>query len=89
MKFIRKVLMMIKFKIIRTGVTRLVILVGTIAFKIPRFDNGWAAGLRGLLANIQEETFYSISDKACPVLASIPGGWLIAMPRCQPLTDNQ
>lgn len=80
---------MIEFKIIKTGVTRLVILIGSIAFKLPRFDYGWGGGLRGLLANMQEKTFHTLSDKACPVLFSIPGGWLIVMPRCQPLTDDQ
>jgi len=66
----------------------LVILTRKYAIKIPRFDYGWAQGLRGLLANMQEVEFSSLNNKACPVLFHIFGGWLLVMPRCEPLSDN-
>ena len=51
-------------------------------------------GLYGLLANMQEREFSSITNIgrtpfACPVIMSIPGGWLNVMPRCEPLSDDQ
>jgi hypothetical protein len=76
-------------KIITKGCTRLVVLIGPWAFKLPRFDLGWKMGLHGLLANMQEHDFAPTDPLACPVSFYLPGGWLSVMPRCIPLTDEE
>lgn len=75
-------------KINNRGVTRHVILTQKYAIKIPRLNYGWKLFLRGLQGNMQEDEFSEIRDKRlCPVLWSIPGGWLIVMPKCTPICD--
>lgn len=74
----------------RTGVTRLVFLTRHWAFKVPNFINGWRLFLQGLLANMQEREFSrAYFEKLCPVVWSIPGGWLVVMPRCRVMTDAE
>jgi hypothetical protein len=42
-----------------------------------------------LLANIQEKKFWVLkSKKMCPILLSIPGGFLNIMPRTAPITKE-
>ncbi|PDT86527.1 hypothetical protein [Sinorhizobium sp. BJ1] len=73
----------------RCGTTRLVILTRRYAFKLPSIKS-WRLFLMGLLGNIQERQFGTIGwDGLCPVLFSIPGGWLVVMPRCRAITANQ
>lgn len=74
-----------------SGTTRLVILIGKWAVKLPAFHRGWALTLRGLLANMQEASFTCLADemRLCPVVFSLPGGWLSVQRRCEPLTDCQ
>lgn len=73
---------MIQFK---SGATRCVFLVGSYALKMPRL-NDWRLCLHGLLANMQEAQFSRVGwAELCPVLWNIPGGFLVVMPRCQPL----
>jgi len=68
------------------GATRVVILAGSYAVKVPR-PTTWRTFLNGLLSNMQEREFSRTSwPELCPVLFSLPGGWLVVMPRCQPLT---
>jgi hypothetical protein len=74
----------------RRGVTRFVILTRRYAIKIPRFwwhnTFRWDMFLHGLLGNMQEAEFGKTGwPELCPVLWSVPGGWLIVMPRCEPL----
>lgn len=77
---------MIEFK---SGATRWVFLVGRLAIKVPR-PTQWRLFLCGLLSNMQERQFSRTGwPELCPVLASLPGGWLVVMPRCRPLTDLQ
>ena len=48
--------------------------------------------MKGLLCNMQEKDFSSvasISDRLCPVLFALPGGFLNVMPRCRPMTDEE
>ena len=73
----------------RNGVTRIVILIGSWAIKLPRFDYGWRLGLQGLLANHQEEALWQDTRWAelCPVLWSVPGGFALIMRRARPLDD--
>ena len=74
----------------KNGITREVILIGKYAIKIPKLIYGWSNFLLGLLANMQETSVWSCkSEKLCPVLFSVPGGWLIIMKRARPLTDDE
>lgn len=71
------------------GCTRLVILTRKYAIKIPQFHYEWRHFLFGLLANMQEVQFSKMKDeRACPVLFSLWGGWLLVMPRCEPITRD-
>lgn len=74
----------------RMGCTRIVFLIGAWAVKVPNVCYGWRLFLIGLLANMQERTFSKAGwPELCPVLWSIPGGWLVVMPRARPLTDDE
>lgn len=71
------------------GVTRTVLLVGNLAIKVPSFGE-WRLFLLGLLANMQERNFSNLGwPELCPVLFSVPGGWLVVMRRAQILTDAE
>jgi len=71
---------------LRSGATRHVLLIGGLAVKIPRVTS-WRLFLHGLLANMQEWQWSGVSERLCPVLFSVPGGWLVVMPRVEPLND--
>lgn len=78
------------FAICRDGVTRIVLLIGPWAVKLPRFGYGYAMGLRGLLCNMQERAIWTLGwPQLCPVLFSLPGGWLLVMRRARPLDDHE
>lgn len=78
------------FKIDFGGISRTVFLVGPWAFKFPTARYGWAKFLAGLLANMQETTFSRARwPELCPVLASVPGGFLVVMPRVRVMTDEE
>lgn len=64
------------------GVTREVIIIGGLVFKIPSFRS-YKLFLHGLLANMQEkEWWYHTRDKRlCPIWFYIPLGLLVIMPR--------
>lgn len=72
---------------IRKGATRLVIISKRRAYKLPLLHS-WKHFLTGLLANMQERLFSQAGwPELCPVLFSLPGGWLVVMPRvdvCRP-----
>lgn len=75
------------------GVTRFVFLTRRHAIKVPRFWHyghfRWEMFLQGLLANMQEHAFSRTGwPELCPVRWSIPGGWLLVMPRCEPLVTE-
>lgn len=71
------------------GCTRAVLLVGPYAIKFPRVRYGWVKLLQGLLSNMTEARFTSLSGHfaLAPTLFAIPGGFLNVQRRCQPLTD--
>lgn len=74
----------------RRGITREVILTRRYAIKIPKLVYGWDKFLRGLLANMQETLFSRANfPELCPVIFSIPGGWLLVMPRVAPLSNAE
>lgn len=71
------------------GATRAVLLTGKLAWKVPRMST-WRTLLNGLLANMQEREFSRTGwPELCPVLFSLPGGWLVVMARCRPLDDAE
>jgi hypothetical protein len=74
----------------RQGITREVFLVGRWAIKLPRVVYGWRMFLWGLLANMQERDFSRTGwPELCPVVWSIPGGWVVVMRRARPLTPSE
>lgn len=76
-------------KLIRTGVTREVILIGNYAVKIPSFK-GYRNFLQGILANEQEAFWYrnfKWTKKLCPVLWKSWGYFVIVMMRAEVLTE--
>lgn len=59
-----------------------------LAFKIPSVFE-WRLFLHGLIGNMQERTFSGFCpDKLCPLLFSLPGGFLNVMPECKPLSSE-
>jgi hypothetical protein len=77
-------------QIVRLGISRTVLLVGPLAIKVPTVRYGWAKFLRGLLANMQEREWARMVDgRLCPIVFSLPGGWLVVMLRARPLTDYE
>ena len=68
---------------------REVFLVGRWAVKLPKLSRDWRQFLRGLLSNMEEREFAANGwPEFCPVVFSLPGGWLVIMRRAQPLTDE-
>lgn len=71
------------------GTTRTTLLIGKWAIKYPSFVQ-WNLFLQGLLGNMQERVFSGTKDMMlCPVVWSMPGGFLNVMPRCDPITREQ
>ena len=69
------------------GCTREVLLVGEYAIKIPSLRS-WRMFLTGLLCNEQERQFSGLGwSELCPVVFSLPGGFLVIMPRVVTLAD--
>lgn len=71
------------------GAARSTFLVGPWAFKFPSY-RGWRPFLRGLLANGQERMFWrdTRDPRLCPIPFSLPGGFLVVMPRCEPIATG-
>ena len=83
-------------RIVRTGVSRTVLLIGEHAIKVPSFrggmHGGWRGRLevfaRGYLANTSEYRWHDYQDWAglvAPVRRSWLGGLVQVYPRCRPL----
>lgn len=69
---------------VRQGVTRTVLLIGPYALKFP-LGKSWRMSLYGLLSNMQEATWARRRlPILCPVVWSVPGGWLVVMRRAEP-----
>jgi hypothetical protein len=72
------------------GITRVVILVGPYAIKLPQWNYGWDKFLHGLLANMQEVVWgRGYDDRLCPVVWWIPGGWMTVMQRVDHVLTNE
>lgn len=71
------------------GATRTVLLIGRVAIKLPTFLT-WKLFLYGLLGNMQETLWWNglpdSREMMCPVLFSIPGGFLTVMRRAEPVS---
>lgn len=68
---------------VRRGATRVVILTKNYALKVPTFES-WELFLCGLLSNMSEVVWNVIEcENLCPVIWSIPGGFLNVMPRVE------
>lgn len=77
-------------KLLRNGATRWVILTERYAIKIPSLED-YKCFLNGLLANMQECLWWKADyckDCLCPILFSLPGGFLVVMPRCRVLQED-
>jgi len=71
------------------GSVRQVLLMGELAIKIPSFVE-WRLFLLGLLANLQEVKFSKTKwPELCPVIWSLPLGFLIIMRRARIMTDEE
>lgn len=72
------------------GTTRNVFLIWKYAIKIPNiFDFEWRLFLLGLLANMQEVSFSKMNNpKFCPIIFSLPMGFLVIMKRAEQMTDK-
>lgn len=72
-----------KFFEVHIGTTRMVFLIGKYAIKIPVL-NSWRGFLKGLLANCNERSIWHLCPNYfIPVLWSLPGGWVVCMPRAR------
>ena len=71
----------------RKGVTRIVILIGDVAIKIPNVRS-WKQYLLGLLANIQEREFAKLNHELlAKVKFSDLLGFVLVMERTEDITD--
>lgn len=76
------------------GANRLVILTRRHAFKIPNL-RCWFQACWGLIDNMQERRvngrgrWATRQEGVCPIVFSLPGGFLNVMPRARPLTDDE
>src|SRR6267154_759327 len=73
------------------GSTRWAILVGKYAIKIPSLSN-YEDFLKGLLSNAAESQWSKTMNwtkKFCPVLFTLPGYFMVIMPRVQVLSENE
>lgn len=78
---------------IKFGTTRLVILVGKYAIKVPR-PKWWKSFLKGIIANLDESLWYKNSPldwklKMAPVIGCYLKGFILIMRRAEPLTLEQ
>lgn len=79
---------LLRFKISH-GTTRTVVLLWRWALKFPSTVE-WRLFLQGLLANMQETKFSEMKmPELCPVLWSLPGGFLVVMPRVKILSREE
>lgn len=69
---------------LRQGHSRTVIITRKWAFKFPSLRH-WRGFLYGLLNNMAEVEWSGFNQSFCPVRFSLPGGFLVVMPRCAPV----
>ncbi len=69
----------------KSGATRWVFLIGSIAIKLPRASS-WKSLLHGMLANMQEAQWRDMHYALCPIICAAPLGLVVVMKRARPLT---
>jgi len=72
-----------------SGQTRMVMLLGRWALKIPHLSNGWKFFLLGMLANENERLWSGYDERLCPVLWCTPFGLLLCMRRAEPWMSDE
>lgn len=81
-------------KVVRSGVTRIVLLVGKYAVKLPRIGQGWKRFVCGVYSNLSEHECWGVNKSIghtqylCPILFSF-GGFIIIMPRIKICTTDE
>jgi hypothetical protein len=79
----------------RNGSTRLVILIGKWAVKVPKVPNSWYHFLYAILQNLNERNTWhwnsgryeqGKSHLLCPVIWCSMGGWVLIMRRALPIS---
>lgn len=78
-------------KIIKTGITRTVFLVGRYAIKVPVMRYGLDAWAWGIVSNVSEREWHTFEEwkgKVVPVLHSFLGGLIQVYPRCEPFRSG-
>jgi hypothetical protein len=86
-------------RIIRSGISRTVILVGRYAVKVPSFRGHMPGGIRGRMAGFAHGLLHNQSEAiwsgfeawhgmVAPVLHSWLGGLVNVYPRCDPAPDG-
>lgn len=79
----------IDIQLLTNGATRIVLLIGRFAIKLPNCQK-YRLFLHGLLSNLQERQFSACQwEELCPVLLSDPLGLFLVMRRARPLTDQE
>lgn len=73
---------------LRSGQTRVVLLVGKVAIKFPRPFHGWKFFLMGMLANINEKEWSGFDYRLCQVFWSFPMGLALCMRRAEPWPED-
>jgi hypothetical protein len=83
--------MSLNIKIVK-GSSRYVILIGTLAYKLPRIAIGhsrkWINFLQGLIANCRESELSSFSNELCPTVLNL-FGFMLVMNRAESLSDSE
>jgi hypothetical protein len=72
------------------GVTRYVVLVGSWAIKVPRHELRLAAVPVRAAGEHKSASSPALAwPELCPVLFSLPGGWVVVMRRARVMTDAE
>lgn len=71
---------------LKRGITREVLLIGKYALKFPSTREWWLF-LEGLQCNMNEWQRRKCSERFCPIVFRIPGGFLNVMKRCDPYEE--
>ncbi len=66
---------------ITSGASRVVILVGRWAIKLPHLGHGWRRFCLGMVANMDERLWSGFDERLCPVLFCAPLGLFLVMRR--------
>ena len=76
-----------QMKLVTSGHSRLVLLLGRWAIKFPRVTS-WSGFLRGLLGNLTERS-WRYWPGVCPIVWAAPLGLMLVCQRARELTDEE